>query len=144
MCFRRDAVKQQGSGSWNLVQVESLSLLRVSAVVSGQRRQQGKGQGRLRLCSQFTRRHGTHSSLVSDGVLCPAREKAWSKMESLSWSHLVGQLLLESVEPPESVFELTTILLAGQTAHPTPWEGCIKPSRCSDGSTSHSTTHPPS
>ena len=115
-------MKQQGSGSWNLVQVESLSLLRVSAVVSGQRRQQGKGQGRLRLCSQFTRRHGTHSSLVSDGVLCPAREKAWSKMESLSWSHLVGQLLLESVEPPESVLELAAILLAGQTAHPAPWD----------------------
>ena len=143
MRFRRDAVKQRGSGSWNLVQVESLSLLRVSAVVSGQRRQQGKGQGRLRRCSQFTRRHGTHSSLVSDGVLCPAREKAWSKMESLS-PHLVGQLLLESVQPPESVLELAAILLAGQTAHPTPWEGCIRPSRCSAGSTSHSTTHPPS
>merc|ERR1712012_868624 len=57
------------------------------------------------------------------------REKAWSKMESPSWSHLVGQLLLESVQPPESVLELAAILLAGQTAHPTPWEGCIKPSR---------------
>ena len=42
-------------------------------------------------------------------------------MESLS-THLVGQLLLESVEPPESILELAAILLAGPTAHPTPWD----------------------
>ena len=65
-----------------------------------------------------------HTSLASGGVLSN-QSKRVEKPEGAS-SHLVRQLLLQSMEPPEGVLKLAAILLAREPAHPTPCRTQVK------------------